>query len=305
MENIVENQASNQSTAPAAGAESAPPAQPPMTPEMQAAMAELGQMQNNPDALQANAEKYGMGQEWKDLTAKMQQMAVQNQALVQKQNELQKQLGDLIQRDKGSKIKSFIVSAVGAVIGSFGMSKILKDKNLGNYPALKRMGSYFAAGVAGSIVFGYVGNKIFGSKEIQDEAKNIMLQGQQTEVALEQIPQMMQQAQEPTIMALVTKMAEAKKQAPTAAPNVEPPLAGVAPVAPPSVAAPAPGASSQSLGDDKVGDQSIKLSQESVANAPAAVSSQSTMIGGVQPRGSHTGAAVAAKEQLVGAAATR
>jgi hypothetical protein len=157
--------------------------------------------------------------------------------------------------------------------------------------SIRKIMTAVGSGVVGGVTGGLIGRMVFGSK-IQDEAKELTLQAQQVEVGKEQLQAEAAALQQPFVMELANKMAASKKAAPAAD------------IAPPSVAAPAPGASSQSL-DDKVGDQSIKLSQESVTNTPAAVSSQSTLVGGVQPRGSHTGAAVAAKEQLAGVAATR
>ena len=284
MEKTDETQASNQSTmpAPAAGAESAPPAQPPMTPEMQAANeslaateqagAILGEAIKTGDfnALKNIANQYGLTDHVKAMEEKMNQIKPEVEALAIREQELFKKAMLLEERGKSASIKVMATQILSGIAGAFAVFGLIKNKDWG---AFKKIGAYIGGGVVASLAGGMAGTKIFGSK-LLDEGKDLNLQMQQIQVAREQLNQSMVPVSKNFVDALASKMAEAKKQAPAAAPNVEPPAAGIAPVAPSSVSS-----------------NAIKLSDSSVA-PPAVISSQS-LVGGVQSRGSSAVGALA------------
>lgn len=305
METIADNQASTQSTLP----QQAP------SPEMQAAMAELAQIVADPAALEAKANQLGMGDKYKAVRDGVNAMQPRAQELMQKEQAIQKQFDELAQRAKGASSKMMAGLAALALAGGFLGYKMPKP----DASTVKRTASTIGGLLAGGIVGGVFGRMLFGSK-FQKEAKELTLQAQQVEVAKEQLAGEAQNLQQPFIMELAGKMAEAKKTqaaAPAAAPQASTPEAPSTPITPPAPSATTPSSSNfmddQDVSDQsiKLGDQSIKLGDQSVAQSPATVSQQSFTAGlqqkgatTIKPRGEGFSDA-AAKAQLAAAGAPK
>lgn len=305
MANIMENQASTQSTLPEQKLSNmlvatAPASAQPMTPELQAVWTELAQIAGNPEAMKAKAQQFGLGAKYDTTKSQLEQIQARAMELQTKEDSLKKQFEELAIRAKGTSSK-MMAGVIGAVIagGFLGFKAVHVDSS-----SIKKTSSAIGGLIAGGLIGGLVGRLFVGSK-IQSEAKGLAVQAQQIDVAKEQIANDVQNIQQPFIMELAGKMAEAKKTGivpmvsganPPAPPITAPAAAAITPPSPPSAEAqqaakdrdaasdPTQNGDPTKLIDDtakladqsiKLGDQSIKLGDQSIAQSPAEVSQQS------------------------------
>jgi hypothetical protein len=192
-----------QNVAPAANTTPQPPTQ-----EVQAALMELQELTQDPAKLQARAEQLGLGDDHKAMNEKLKVMQTEAQAMMQQEQKLQKDWQSISEKAKSSTTKTIILGVVAALAGAGGVYAGIKSKDWG---AFKKTAASVGGFVGAGAIAGFIGKAIFGG-DLEEQAKQLMQQTQQMEVAKERMSSQAEALQKPFVEKMTAKMVEEAKK---------------------------------------------------------------------------------------------